>query len=51
MNLLKKELLQGLDKKEYEIANKFIDTLNKPFADTELAIIPGLIKLTTTFKN
>jgi hexosaminidase len=49
--LLKKGLSQELTKKEHQEVNEFIKILNKPFADTELAILKSLTKLNETLKK
>lgn len=48
--ILVKGLSDGLNDKDYEIANAHIKALNRPFADTELAILPSVIKLVETLK-
>ncbi len=42
---------KGLSTKEIDQATSQINTLNKPFADTELAILPSLKKLLITLKK
>jgi hexosaminidase len=49
--LLKKGLSEGFNLEEYEMANRYINALDKPFADTELAIIPGIKLLMLTLKK
>ncbi|MGY0425252.1 MAG: beta-N-acetylhexosaminidase [Polaribacter sp.] len=50
--ILKNGVISGnINKKEYQKAVKLIAELNAPTADTELAIMAGLKKLTENFKN
>ncbi|MDO5978103.1 beta-N-acetylhexosaminidase [Flavivirga spongiicola] len=48
--LLKKGMSQKLNKEEFKIVSKYMNNLNKPFSDTELAIIDGLNKIISTLK-
>ena len=49
--LLAQGLSAGLSNADYDSANTLITNLTKPFADTELAVVPSLKNLLLTLKN